>query len=32
VRELRPVDWTDAGLVKRVRGVAYSTKVVVVVV
>ena len=27
VRELRPVDWTDAGLVKRVRGVAYSTKV-----
>jgi RNA 3'-terminal phosphate cyclase len=27
VRALRPIDWTDAGLVKRVRGVAYSTKV-----
>eukprot|EP00613_Pedinella_sp_CCMP2098_P080106 CAMPEP_0171952898 /NCGR_PEP_ID=MMETSP0993-20121228/93684_1 /TAXON_ID=483369 /ORGANISM="non described non described, Strain CCMP2098" /LENGTH=388 /DNA_ID=CAMNT_0012598465 /DNA_START=111 /DNA_END=1278 /DNA_ORIENTATION=- len=27
VRELKPVDWTDPGLVRRVRGVAYSTKV-----
>jgi RNA 3'-terminal phosphate cyclase-like protein len=27
VRQLTPIDWTDPGLVKRVRGVAYSTKV-----
>mmetsp|Transcript_37436 Transcript_37436/g.48434 ORF Transcript_37436/g.48434 Transcript_37436/m.48434 type:complete len:383 (+) Transcript_37436:16-1164(+) len=27
VRELIPIDWIDAGLIKRVRGVAYSTKV-----
>ena len=27
VRSVRSVDWTDGGLVKRVRGVAYSTKV-----
>lgn len=27
VRELRPIDWVDAGLVKRVRGVAYCAKV-----
>jgi len=27
VRALRPIDWTDPGLVKRVRGVAYATKV-----
>ena len=27
LRQLRPVDVTDPGLVKRVRGVAYSTKV-----
>ena len=29
VRQLKPVDWCEAGLVKRVRGVAYCTKVVV---
>lgn len=27
VRQLRPVDFTDSGMVKRIRGVAYSTKV-----
>ena len=27
VRQLKPVDWTDPGLVSKVRGVAYSTKV-----
>mmetsp|Transcript_28695 Transcript_28695/g.37619 ORF Transcript_28695/g.37619 Transcript_28695/m.37619 type:complete len:396 (-) Transcript_28695:64-1251(-) len=27
LRELRPIDLTDAGLIKRIRGVAYSTRV-----
>ena len=27
VRRLKPIDWTDPGLVSKVRGVAYSTKV-----
>lgn len=26
VRQLKPVHWLDAGLVKRIRGVAYSTR------
>jgi len=27
IRELRPIDLTDPGLIKRIRGVAYSTRV-----
>lgn len=27
VRELKPIDFTDPGLIKRIRGNAYCTKV-----
>lgn len=27
VKQLKPVHWLDVGLVKRIRGVAYSTRV-----